>query len=127
MTAREMQRSISPGSTEYGERQVLEEGLASVAGGGDTGSSGGGSVPAPTHPARGNPLSDLIAGNINPDSQEPVTAGLSVGPGDGPSRAPSAINSDIGMKLQAVAKHAASPVLRRLAQDRLRRLHRKGS
>lgn len=127
MTARETQRSITPGSVPHGERQSLEQGISEVVGGepGGGGVPGGGGAPSsPALPDRGNPLSDLLSGAVQPGQSGPISDGLPHGPGEGPATEPGAFDNDLGTKLQMVARHASSPVLRRLAVDRLRRMYR---
>lgn len=116
--------AIEPGSTDYGDRQTLEAGLAQVGGGAPT---GGGGTPSPTTvmPSAGNPLSSLLSGAISP-GDSPITSGLSVGPGDGPMNAPpvSPTDNDLGYKLKLIASQSTSPTLRRLAMARLKRMYR---
>ena len=117
---------IEAGSTEYGDRQVLEAGLATL----PSGTQGG--APAPVGaPAGGgsgplagpvDPLGALATGTINPNEQGLLTDGLSVGPGTMPPG--TGADDPVKVRLREIATEARSPVLRALARNELRRLTR---
>lgn len=117
-TADELTHAIEPGSTEYGQRQLLEEGLAGL-------TTQGGPMPGATPPAGGgglgipsNPLDPLLSGELDAPSA-PLTDGLSFGPGDGPLP-PQGISDATVDRLRIIALEAQSPVLRHLARRALR-------
>lgn len=129
MTARDLIRSIEPGSIPHGERQGLESGLSQVlpaaqqpeGGGGASGVPGGGSVAIPE-----DPLGALLTGEIAGDPNMPQTAGLSVGAGSGP-----AVENDVMMgsraeRVRALATESSSPLIRQAARNELRRMAREG-
>jgi hypothetical protein len=109
--------SISPGSIPYGERQNIEAAIGQI-----------GAAPAPAGPitpATGslgipsNPLDPLVGGQL-PVNPDPVTAGLSMGPGTGGVDSPIGIPPGSVERLRTVALNARSPVLRELARRALR-------
>lgn len=102
----------------------MEQGISDVMAGGEGAPDGGGAPSSPALPDRGNPLSDMLSGAVKPNNMGPISDGLPHGPGEGPATSPGAFDNDLGSKLQMVARHASSPVLRRLAIDRLRRMYR---
>lgn len=120
----EIAAAIEPGSTEYGNRQELEAGLATLP------SGEAGEAPAP-NPAAGvaappvdmgsDPLSALLSGAVDPGNAGPVTQGMSVGPGAGP---PGAQEDPTVVKLRKLAMQSSSPVLRALARRELLRITR---
>lgn len=115
--------AIQPGSTEYGDRQTLEAGLATLpgAGGGAPPPSGGGPA-AGGVPSMGDPLSALLSGGVDPTGGAGMlTDGLSVGPGTMP---PGQQEDPLMTTLRTAAAEARSPVLRALARNELRRLTR---
>lgn len=124
-TAEQLRKSIEPGSTEYGDRQRLEQGLAQVASGpsqpGAQGGTGGRATPAAAPPGPEDPLGALLSGEIEPEDTPP-TDGLSVGPGRGPSGAAneSIWNDDYTQRLRYVAQFAKTPMLRAQARAALR-------
>lgn len=114
--------AIAPGSIPYGER----EGFAAAvdAGGGEDGPS----VPAATSGAAGlggplDPLQQMMTGGV-PPSDDPITSGLSVGPGMTPAPAVGQ-TTPVQDRLIYVALHAKSPTLRMQARNALRILARK--
>ena len=112
--------SIEPGSTEYGDRQKLEAGLA--AGGAPTGApnpAAGG--PAPQLDAGTDPLGAILNGSLNPGGSDELTAGLSVGPGPGPL-GDTNVPDPKKVRLAQIAETARSPMLRAAARNELRRL-----
>lgn len=116
--------AIEPGSTEYGDRQTLEAGLATLPGasGGAPPPPGGGPA-AGGIPTMGDPLTALLSGSVNPTGggQGVLTDGLSVGPGTMP---PGQEENPVMSVLRTAATEARSPVLRALARNELRRLTR---
>jgi len=121
-TASQLQASIEPGSTEFGDRARLEQGLAAVSGAGQPaqGRPGVGAPPQGGLPDSGDPISALLAGKGASDL--PVTEGMSVGPGGGPMGAEPDL--DLVQKLEALAVGARTPALRVAARQSLRRLRR---
>lgn len=114
--------SITPDSTEYGDRQTLEAGLAGAVGGTQlpTQSPAGPSAPAGSI---GDPMAAL-AGGLNPGTGTgPLTTGLSVGAGAGPLGQEQQ-ESPVKVKLQTIATTARSPMTRAAARNELRRLSR---
>lgn len=115
--------AIAPGSTEYGSRQGLEAGIGEAmgaAGGGGAPAGGGG---APSFQTPESPLGALLGGEIS-GGGEPLTDGLSVGPGAGPAVGEDPMLSDRANRLRMIATEAASPQLRALARSELRRMTR---
>lgn len=119
-SADDIMRTVEPGSLPQGDRQKMASQLQQA-----LGSAGGGPpVPAAQPPVSGggvpSPLSRLLGGGGSSDL--PVTDGLSVGPGAGPSLGPvaSAENPLIG-KLRVIAMEASSPLVRYQARTALRR------
>ena len=108
--ADEISRSISPGSTEYGDRQVIEDRIGQV-------------VQQARSPAAATPGSASTGGlnklSSGPVSDLPVTDGLSVGGGAGATPDPLA-GVPMVDQLRVLAEHARSPRLRMLARDALR-------
>lgn len=108
--------AIAPGSIPYGERESFAQ-AADAAGqaapGGPAATSGAAGVGGPL-----DPLQSMLTGKI-PPSSDPVTAGLSVGPGASPSVSPGSSDS-IQQRLQYVAVNAKSPKLRLQARSALR-------
>lgn len=122
--------AITPGSTEYGTRQTLEQGLQQGSVGGGSPLGGGSPSPAPaTVPQGGNAISDMLAGKLQAGGDQPLTEGLSVGPGGGPVGQPQAgpLDNDLGNKLKMIASQSTSPTLRRLAVNKLRSMYREGT
>lgn len=115
--------AIEPGSTSYGDRQVLEAGLSEVSGGTAPSPGNPGAAPTTAFPDTGNPFSHMLSGEISPEDQ-PLTSGLSVGPGPSPNLQPGPLDGDLGSRLKAIANQTTSPTLRRLAVARLRRMYR---
>ena len=113
-SADDISRSISPGSTEYGDRQVLEDRIAQVV------QQQAAPAVAPPGAASSAGLSKLSQG---PVSDLPITSGLSVGPGAGPARDPLA-GVPKAEQLRILAREARSPRIRALARDSLRAMVR---
>lgn len=128
--ASDMTKAIQPGSTEYGDRQKLAAGIMSTmgagGGGGMPGGGPGGMMPEPV-PSPMEPIGAML-GEYGPedfgDPNEPLTAGLSHGPGVGPAGEVIPPISDLHSKLLAVAQYAKTPHLRMQARMALRRLVR---
>lgn len=66
-------------------------------------------------PGPNDPMGMLLSGAVAPTTQEPLTSGLSVGPGPGPTVAPT-VPDDVVERLRLVAMHAKTPVLRAMAR-----------
>jgi hypothetical protein len=119
-TKDQMRRSIDVGSLPFGQRQAFESSLGEV--GAATPAPVGARQPTPGNDLGipGNPLDPMLAGDVSP-SQDPLTSGLSVGPGPGPVGSGVApISDDSVERLRIVAMNAASPVLRNMARRALR-------
>lgn len=114
--------SIEPGSIPQGSRQGLEQGLQQVMGSAAPGLPDAGGLPVvgggDESLAPLNPLDPLISGELPADS-DPVTSGLSVGPGPKPFMDPFG-GDDMISNLRAIALYAKSPALRHLARRALR-------
>ena len=115
------QAAISPGSTAYGERQNLEQGISQAMG--SAGQPTSGAQPAsPVAPVPDNPLGALLSGEVQGDNL-PVTDGMSIGPGAGPADQ-HPMMSTRAQRLRTVATEAASPVARAAARRALRLMTR---
>ena len=115
--------AITPGSLEYGDRQKLVAGLQSVGTGGQPAAPNpaAGTLPPPVDGAN-DPLAALLGGQINPQGTDnPLTSGLSVGPGNGPDGVQN-LQDPRKVRLQQIATKASSPMLRAAARLELRRL-----
>lgn len=122
MTTRQMRDSIEPGSTEYGDRQTLEAGLAQLGPSGVT-PEGGPAPAAAGMPLPDDPIGALLGGSVSmPPTDGPLTAGLSVGAGPGPMSEALPAEDPRAQKLRMVATQAASPSLRHIARRMLERL-----
>lgn len=105
--------SIEPGSTEYGERDVIktrmQQALQSA-------------TPGPDRQpgARMQRASSRLSSG--PVSDKPVTAGLSVGPGAGPEQN-SILQSSQAQKFKVLATQARNPMIRKMALDALRAMY----
>lgn len=117
----EMRRSIDVGSLPFGTRQAFEQGLGEVGSAVPTqgavrpaaAQAGGLQMPS-------NPLDPLLAGELD-TGHDPLTSGLSVGPGPGPTSLGDIPISDSSVdRLRILAMNASSPVLRNLARRALR-------
>jgi hypothetical protein len=113
--------AIAPGSIPHGDRAGLEAGLSAAMG---TSTGGGGAPAAGPSGISGlgpnDPLGAALSGEIGPGDQ-PLTAGLSVGPGAG-SMMDVPADFDLRQRLAVVAETAKSPVLRTYARIALRSL-----
>ena len=108
-SASDISDSISPGSLEYGDRQVVEDRIqqAAIA------------APAPRTPGAAASATQDRLGQ-GPVSNLPVTSGLSVGPGAGPSNKQMVEQSANIDKWRIMAQNGRSPVIRKMARDALR-------
>ena len=114
----ELAKGIEAGSTEYGDRQKLEAGLASLGGTSPSAGAGGSSPGTTPLPATDDPLGALLSGSVS-GGGGPPTDGLSVGPGMGaPAEDP--MMTDKANRLRMVATNAESPMLRAAARAQLR-------
>ena len=118
-------QAIEAGSIPYGERQTLEANLPAALGAGSPGQ--------PEAPAQGgalaipeDPLGALLSGEVAGDPEQPSTAGLSVGPGDGPATAPDVMLGSRAEKLRQLAAESTSPLIQSAARNELRRMAREG-
>ncbi len=127
VTASELRRNIDPGSTEFGDRGPLEEGMSAIAsatnpaGAAPGGGPQGGAVPGPT-PAGQDPLAAMLGGGIASRGL-PITDGLSMGPGETPS-AEAPLPSALEQRLKLIMENATSPYVREIASRALRRHNR---
>lgn len=102
--------SIEPGTTQYGDRQAIEERMQQAS------SQSQQSAPA-TPGASSTATQQRLASG--PVSDLPVTDGLSVGPGSVPSTQRDPANDPRLEKYRLLAMNARSPVLRKLARNAL--------
>jgi hypothetical protein len=119
MTLEQTQAAIEPGSTEYGERDVLEGGIAAALGGAEGGAAPApeaGMAPAPPAEEPGMTPMDFLSGDGH-TSDLPVTSGLDYGPGEGPL--PSWEATDTQRKLQELAQYGRTAAVRRAALQAL--------
>ncbi len=123
MTASDLIGGIEPGSVEHGQRAALEQGLsAALPDASQTGPNPLAGQPGPPLDSVDDPIAALLSGELDPGGgQEPITSGLSVGPGDGP---PGSLPQQDPKKvrLQQIATQARSPLFRAAARNELRRL-----
>lgn len=112
-------RAIEAGSIPHGDRAGLEEALTPGAGAGPSAvaSAGPGSLPTPN-----DPIGALLSGEVSPEAGIP-TAGLSVGPGDGPAGPLDIMQGDKAVRLRLIATQAATPTVRNAARRALRRMN----
>lgn len=116
-------KAIAPGSIPFGERQGVEAGLEAVLGGGGEGQA----PPSVPRISSDDPFSSPMAaleGKGGFESNLPITAGLSVGPGPGPMPGLNDMPVPVVQRLQDVALHAKTPHIRQMALIALRRLAR---
>jgi hypothetical protein len=115
--------SIGAGTTEYGQRQQLAADIQSATAGA---SAPSGTGPAPVGGSAGvgpgDPIGAMLSGMVT-SGEDPLTSGLSVGPGAGPA-SPMGAGMDMQAKLLSVANNARSPQLRAQARQTLQRLVR---
>lgn len=123
-SADQLIKSIEPGSTEYGDRQTLEAGLATAVSGTPSGpaATAAASRAVPVDSTT-DPLAAVLSGQLDIGSGGPITDGLSVGAGAGPGGAPEQ-QHPVKVRLQQVATQAKSPLTRAAARNELRRLVR---
>jgi len=125
MTARDLARSIEPGSIPHGDRQTLESNLPAALSQQEQAAGpvapNGGSLAIPE-----DPVGALLSGEIAGDPNEPTTAGLSVGPGDGPAEQPDVMLGNRAERLRQLATESTSPILKDAARNELRRMAREG-
>ena len=120
MTTRsQLVEGIEPRSLEHGKRAELEAGLQGALVDAPAVPGGGAGGPPPVDSAE-DPLAALLGGNLDPGGTgEPVTSGLSVGPGRMPLEAQPQDPRQI--RLQQIATQAKNPTLRAMARNELRR------
>lgn len=116
-TASDLSAAIQPGSTEYGDRQVLEEGLAQVVPQQQGPSTAATSAPPPLDSTT-DPLAAILQGKLDPGASGAITDGLSVGPGVTPNAAP---QDPVLIRLRNIATTAKSPLVRAAARNEMRR------
>ena len=103
--------TIEPGSTEYGDRQVLEDQMRQIQ-----------QQPATRRPSTPGAVTSRAQDRLatGPVSEKPVTSGLSVGPGSGPVVEAGPEESPLMEKYRIIATEARNPYLRHLARNALR-------
>ena len=117
-TKDQMGRTVS---MDYGKKGQFMDALQGPgSGSGQGGPPSAAPAGAGVAPGATDPLGMLLGGALGPGSGEPVTAGLSVGPGPGPTTAP-AVPDDIVERLRLVAQNAKTPMLRSMARAALLR------
>lgn len=122
-TKEQVQRSIAPGSTEFGDRQQMESNLAAAMPSQTGGAPGRGPSGPPPAGGGGDPMQALLGGLGQ--SPLPVTSGLSVGPGSGPQDLSPEVNDKVA-KLRMMVSQAKTPLLRHMAKQELLRMARAG-
>ena len=122
--ANDIAAAVTPGSMPYGERQKFAGSLQQAMPGG-TG-QGPPSPPGlpPIVPQKDMGPLDVLTQGVH-SSADPVTAGLTVGPGRTPA-APGAplLDQDKMSRLRDIAMNARTPVLRNAARQLLRQMAR---
>ena len=101
--------TIEPGSTEYGDRQVLTDRMRQI--------SAQAATPVPTKSNAPQRAQDRLA--AGPVSDKPVTSGMSVGPGATPSTVNDPLQSSEADRYRMLAQNARNPYLRHLARKQL--------
>lgn len=124
MPATKEQMGASTSGMDYGQKGQFMSALQGPgSGGAQTGTPPVGAPPVA--PDTSDPLGMLLGGALAPTG-DPVTAGLSVGPGPGPT-APQRTPDAVADRLRLVAQHAKTPMLRAQARAALlRRVRAKG-
>lgn len=110
----EIADSITPGSLEYGDRQVMEDRIRQI-----NAQSGQRRQVSPPGQVTRNAQSYLESG---PTSDLPVTSGLSVGPGRTPTNMSDPAQGDLAERYRIIAAEARNPYLRHMARSALRAL-----
>lgn len=109
----EITDAIEPGSLEYGDRQVVEDRVRQI----NAQAKARPQLPPGQVTQRSR---DRLA--TGPVSEKPVTSGLSVGPGPGPTPVNDPTMSPEAERYRLVAQNARNPYLRHLARNALRAL-----
>lgn len=109
--AKEVSASITPGSLEYGDRQVVEDRIQQAM-----------VQSQSAQPAKTGSVSQAAQGRLasGPVSDLPVTDGLSTGPGAGPAQLRRPELDPMIEQYRMIALNARSPQLRQLARNALR-------
>jgi len=115
-SASDISDSISPGSTEYGDRQVIEDRIQQAA-----------ATQAPAAPSGAINSATQDRLSRGPVSDLPVTDGLRLGPGSGPAPAAGQLQGTDFEQLRLIATEARNPLLRKLARDALTARVQRGS
>lgn len=115
-TKDQMGRTVS---MDYGQKGQFMDALQGPGSGSATGGAGPAAGAPAVAPGPDDPLGLMLGGAIPPSGQ-PLTEGLSVGPGAGPVQTP-AVTDDIVERLRMVAMHAKTPTLRAMARAALHR------
>ncbi len=108
-SASDISDSISPGSTEYGDRQVVEDRIQQVVQAEPAGHVAGSSTAGAMAKLGQGPQSDL-----------PITDGLSLGPGAGPPQDATIEGGANIDKFRLIAANGRNPVIRKMARDAIR-------
>jgi hypothetical protein len=116
VTNTEIAENIDPGSTDYGDRAGLAAGVQGL-GTNPSATQAPAGAGAPLTPPANSPLDLLLQGELG-KSGNPLTAGLSVGPGPGPQYSP--MDDSYDARLRTLATSARSPVIRQLARNLIR-------
>jgi len=108
--------SIEPGSTEYGDRQVIEDRIQQAA-------------VQRAEPRTPGAVSGATRDRLSqgPVSNLPITSGLSVGPGAGPAVSAGPLEGQDIEQFRLIAQNARNPLLRKLARDALTAIVRRGA
>lgn len=122
-TASQTAASITPDSTQYGDRQKLEDGLGQAVGGATQPPAPSPNSPSAPAGSIGDPMAALQGGLDPGTGTGPLTTGLSVGAGAGPAGQEQQ-ESPVKVRLQMVAQTARSPLTRAAARTELRRVSR---
>lgn len=115
-------RSVEPGSMEYGQRQAFEQALGGLPTPAAAPMAGETAPDMTGIGIPGNPLDPLMSGAL-PGGTDPLTSGLSLGPGPGLIAQTQLTDSSVE-RLRILATEARSPALRRLARASLKSVTR---
>jgi hypothetical protein len=124
VSADDISRAVAPGSMPFGQRQKFAGNLQSaMPGGSSQGPPSPPGLPQIVPQQSMGPL-DVLTQGVH-SSPEPVTAGLSVGPGRTPAPPGTAmLDQDRMNRLRDMAMNARTPALRNAARSLLRQMVR---
>lgn len=118
-TPSDISAAIPAGTFAQGDRQDFTANLQTALGGqAGGGQAAGGQAPPPVDSVS-DPMAALMSGEINPGEEGPLTDGLSVGPGAGPSGGEPQMDPR-RQRLMEIATQSTSLVLRSSARMELR-------